>query len=71
MRVGINFANCDGPKPGSTRAISQRKAISEGYEAAKSERRVDTRMAGGGEKSGGTGGMSAPGLTSKPKPNRM
>ena len=29
-----------GPRPGSDKAISQRKAINEGYEAAPSERRV-------------------------------
>ncbi len=30
MAIGKNWADSPGPKPGSTRAIPQRKAISEG-----------------------------------------
>lgn len=68
MKTGINIGNCAGPTPGSTRAVSQRKAINMGYEAPVSERKVDPMMAG---KDGKTGGTSAPGLTSKATPRRM
>jgi hypothetical protein len=33
------------PKPGSTKAITQRKAIADGYEAAPTKRVVDAHMA--------------------------
>jgi hypothetical protein len=49
-----------GPKPGNPRAISQRKAIAEGYAAAKSERCVDTY-----QKATKTGGVSVPGFTDR------
>lgn len=54
--------NTKGPKPGSDRAISQRKAMSEGYAAAKSPRCVKTN-----QQAGSTGKSSAPGLTSRPR----
>lgn len=54
------WADSKGPKPGSTKAISQHKAISEGYEAAPSERRVKTM-----QREEKTGETLAPGLTTK------
>lgn len=69
MKVAENFANARGPVPGSTKAIPQHKAISEGFVAEASPRKVDLMMAGGDK--GKTGGTSAPGLTSKAKPRRM
>lgn len=52
--------NTPGPKPGNTKAISQRKAISEGYAAATSARCVDTF-----QKQGKTGGSNVPGFTNR------
>lgn len=69
MKVAQNFANAPAPKPGSTRAISQHKAISMGYEAAPSEKRVDTKIAGGDK--GKTGETSVPGLTTRSIKKRM
>jgi len=66
MKTGTNWANADGPKPGSTKAISQRKAISMGYEAPKSERRVDVF-----QKEHETGVTHAPGLTTRAERHRM
>jgi hypothetical protein len=60
MAVGRNWASSPGPKPGSTRAISQHKAISEGYEAAPSERTTNLNQRGGK-----TGCVHAPGYTTK------
>jgi hypothetical protein len=52
--------NTPGPTPGSNRAISQRKAISEGYEAAKTPRVVRT-----GQEATETGKTHVPGLSSR------
>lgn len=52
--------NTPGPTPGSNRAISQRKAVSEGYEAAKTARVVAT-----GQKASETGKTHVPGLSSR------
>ncbi len=51
--------NTRGPVPGSNRAISQRKAVSEGYEAAKTPRMVDMQ-----QKQMETGWCDAPGISS-------
>jgi hypothetical protein len=50
--------NTPGCKPGSLRAISQHKAIAEGYEAAPTKRMTKTN-----QPETKTGGTSAPGLT--------
>jgi hypothetical protein len=56
--VSANDFNTPGPTPGSTKAITQRKAISEGYEAAPTKRMTNTNQS---ETS--TGGTDAPGMT--------
>ncbi len=61
--IGMKSMDTKGPTPGSTKAISQRKAISEGYEAAATPRRVHTN-----QPSSTTGKASAPGLMSRGGP---
>lgn len=58
MATGKLWADAKGPKPGNNRAISQRKAISEGYAAAKAPRSVHTS-----QKQSETGGAHVPGWT--------
>lgn len=60
MATGTMWANAKGPKPGSDRAISQRKAISEGYQAAKSPCKIDRN-----QPKTTTGKNEAPGLTTR------
>lgn len=60
MRSGPDQFNTPGCKPGSDKAIPQRKAISEGYEAASMPRRVKMN-----QKQGSTGKSMAPGLTNR------
>jgi hypothetical protein len=58
--VTVSDFNTKGPVPGSTKAITQRKAISEGYEAAPTVRVVITH-----QEAGQTGVTDPPGLTSR------
>ena len=58
--VTADMFNTKGPKPGSTRAITQRKAIAEGYEAAPTKRMTKTN-----QRESETGSVSVPGLTHK------
>jgi hypothetical protein len=63
--VTVSDFNTPGPRPGSTKAISQRKAIGQGYEAAPTKRCVKTS-----QKQTETRGTTAPGLTSHRKGRR-
>jgi hypothetical protein len=56
--IGPEAYNSPGPKPGSTRAIPQRKAISEGYASPKTDRCVHTFQS-----QGETGEVHAPNLS--------
>ena len=58
MTTGTNWANAKGPKPGNPRAISQAKAINEGYAAAATPRVVHTH-----QKQTKTGSVKYPGWT--------
>jgi hypothetical protein len=58
--VSAEDFNTPGPKPGSPRAISQHKAIAEGYEAAPSERMTHTN-----QPRTKTGATEAPGMTNR------
>lgn len=57
--------NTPGPRPGNPRAISQHKAISEGYAAAKSPRMTNTN-----QPETTTGGTEAPGMTHRGRRGR-
>lgn len=56
--VSADDFNTPGPRPGNPRAISQHKAISEGYAAAESPRMTKTN-----QPETKTGMTSAPGMT--------
>jgi hypothetical protein len=56
-----NIGNSPGPVPGSTRAISQRKAVSDGYAVADDPSRVEVP----GWAHSKTGTTKVPGLTDR------
>jgi len=61
MAVVRNIGDGAGPKPGSTRAISERKAVSDGYAVADFPSVVDL----GGYPASRTGAVKVPGLTDR------
>lgn len=56
--VSASDFNTPGPKPGDLKAISQHKAIADGYASPETPRMTNTQQA-----QGKTGGVHAPGLT--------
>lgn len=56
-----NIGSGPGPVPGSTRAISQRKAVSDGYAVADFPSKVEMP----GWRKGETGHVKVPGLTDR------
>lgn len=56
-----NIGDIPGPTPGSTRAISQRKAVSDGYEVAAEPSKVNVP----GWSPARTGTTKVPGLTDR------